>query len=155
MFAFAVWDTRTGTLFAARDHFGIKPFYYHHFPDGRLLFSSEIKALLCCPGVPRAVHLPALAEYLAFLWVGDPWTMFEGVLKLPPGHKLMWSNGRLRVEEWWDLNPPGEVHRGTEEELAEELGRGSSSPSAGSLSATSRSGRSSAAAWIPAASRPR
>jgi asparagine synthase (glutamine-hydrolysing) len=123
MFAFAVWDTRTGTLFAARDHFGIKPFYYHHFPDGRLLFSSEVKALLCCPGVPRAVHLPALAEYLAFLWVGDPWTMFEGVLKLPPGHKLTWSNGRLRVEEWWDLNPSGEVHRGTEEELAEELGR--------------------------------
>lgn len=104
MFAFAIWDTRTATLFAARDHFGIKPFYYTHLPDGRLLFSSEIKALLVCPEVPREINLPALSDYLSFMWVSDPLTMFRGIEKLPPGHKLRWRAGRLDVEPWWDLN---------------------------------------------------
>lgn len=121
MFAFAIWDERTATLFAARDHFGIKPFYYHAFPDGRLIFSSEVKSLFACPEVPRGLHLPALADYLSFLWVSDPLTMFEGIQKLPPGHKLRWRDGRLDVECWWDLEYPDEPLDVAEEELAEEL----------------------------------
>jgi asparagine synthase (glutamine-hydrolysing) len=122
MFAFAIWDTRTATLFGARDHFGIKPFYYTHLPDGRLLFSSEVKALLACPDVPREINLRALSDYLSFLWVGDPRTMFRGVEKLPPGSKLRWRDGRLDVASWWDpgvweLEPPA----GSEEVMAEEL----------------------------------
>jgi asparagine synthase (glutamine-hydrolysing) len=124
MFAFAVWDARTATLFAARDHFGIKPFYYAHLPDGRLVFSSEVKALLACPEVPRGIHLPALADYLSFLWVGDPLTMFQGIRKLPPAHKLRWREGRLEVGPWWDLDSVGEEAGLRDEvEVAEELGR--------------------------------
>jgi asparagine synthase (glutamine-hydrolysing) len=121
MFAFALWDGRTGTLFAARDHFGIKPLYYTRLDDGRLLVSSEAKALLACPDVPRGLHLPALADYLSFLWVGDPLTMFEGIAKLPPGHKLRWRDGRLAVEAWWDLSAPGAIADRPEAELADEL----------------------------------
>ncbi|HEX8199279.1 MAG TPA: asparagine synthase (glutamine-hydrolyzing) [Isosphaeraceae bacterium] len=121
MFAFALWDRRTATLFAARDHFGIKPFYYAHLADGRLLVSSEVKGLLACPDVPRAIHLPALADYLAFLWVADPLTMFQGILKLPPGHKLRWHAGRLEVEPWWDLDYSGPLDERSEAGLAAEL----------------------------------
>lgn len=121
MFAFAVWDSRNETLFAARDHFGIKPFYYAPLPGGRLLFSSEVKALLTCPDVPRGLNFPALSDYLAFLWVSDPVTMFEGVLKLPPGHKLRWRDGRLDVEQWWDLDYSGDPVDRPVGELADEL----------------------------------
>jgi asparagine synthase (glutamine-hydrolysing) len=125
MFAFAVWDARDGSLFAARDHFGIKPFYYAELPGGRLLFSSEGKGLLACPEVPRELHLPAIADYLSFLWVADPLTMFRGVLKLPPAHKLRWRGGRLDVSPWWDITAAGCDGRPEAEivgELAERLG---------------------------------
>jgi asparagine synthase (glutamine-hydrolysing) len=121
MFAFAIWDTRDGTLFAARDHFGIKPFYYAHLPGDRLVFSSEVKGLLSCPDVPREINLPALADYFSFLWVSDPLTMFRGVMKLPPAHKLRWRRGRLDVEPWWDLDDAVEESDRPEAEVAEEL----------------------------------
>jgi len=122
MFAFAVWDGRDRTLFAARDHFGIKPFYYATPGAGRLIFSSEVKALLTCPDVPRALNTPALADYLSFLWVSDPLTMFRGVSKLPPGHKLRWRAGRLDVTPYWDFDADGGgLMDRPEAEVAEEL----------------------------------
>jgi asparagine synthase (glutamine-hydrolysing) len=102
MFAFAIWDAQERTLFAARDRLGVKPFYYIETPNG-LAFASEVKALLQLPGVPREFNRAALPKYLAFLWVPDPDTLFRGVKKLPPGHKLTWREGQLRVEEWWDV----------------------------------------------------
>src|SRR5205807_6532807 len=87
MFAFAICDLRSGTptLFMARDHFGVKPFYYAH-NGRRFAFASEIKALLQVPGIEVEIDPKSLHQYLTFLWVPDPRTMFRGIHKLPAGH---------------------------------------------------------------------
>ena len=102
MFAFAIFDAVTGRLFAARDHIGIKPFYYWH--DGaRLAFASEIKALLRCPFVPRSPDLDALATPARFQI--SPATGFVGIKKLPPAHCLSFEGGELKLWCYWQLQP--------------------------------------------------
>src|SRR5215813_1020897 len=78
MFAFAIWDSRDDSLFVARDRLGIKPLYYVHLAE-TFAFASEIKALLEVPGLDREVDLPALDQFMSFLWVPDPNTMFKGI----------------------------------------------------------------------------
>ena len=92
MFAFAIWDSRQQELFIARDHFGIKPLYYIH-QGRRLAFGSEIKSMLVLPDCPRRIDREALGQYLTFLWVPDPLTMFQGILKLPAGHYARFRQG--------------------------------------------------------------
>lgn len=124
MFAFAICDLRSGTptLFMARDHFGIKPFYYCR-RGGRLAFASEIKALLEVDGIEATVDLQALDQYLTFLWVPDPKTMFEGIFKLPAGHSATFRNGEFKISQYWDLRfPPAGCEFGSSEAaLAEEI----------------------------------
>jgi asparagine synthase (glutamine-hydrolysing) len=118
MFAFALWDRRQDHLVLARDHFGIKPLYY--LQDGpRLAFASEVKALLSLPGVRRSMDLEALRQYLTFLWVPEPLTMFEGVRKLPAAHFAVWKDGDLEVSRYWDLSfpPAGKVEPYVEADL--------------------------------------
>ena len=105
MFAFAVWDRRRRRLLLARDRLGQKPLVYREEP-GRLLFASEIKALLQVPGVPREVDPLAIDEYLTYLYVPHPRTMFRGIHKLPPGHCAVYENGKLSITRYWnpDLN---------------------------------------------------
>src|SRR5450755_780082 len=107
MFAFAICDLRESTprVFMARDHFGIKPFYYA-FRGGRLAFASEAKALLEVPEIQARIDLQALDQYLTFLWVPDPKTLFEGILKLPAGHRATFRDGRLEISQYWDLSFP-------------------------------------------------
>jgi asparagine synthase (glutamine-hydrolysing) len=124
MFAFAICDLRSGspTLFIARDHFGIKPFYYCQ-RGSRLAFASEIKALLEVDGIDATIDLQALDQYMTFLWVPDPNTMFEGIFKLPAGHYATFRNGELRITQYWDLSFPPADHEfhSPESELAEEV----------------------------------
>lgn len=122
MFALAIWDNRKQQLFLARDHFGIKPLYYCHQND-RFAFASEAKALLQLPGAPRRMNFAALHQYLTFLWVPDPLTMFDGIFKLPAGHYAIFKDGRLTVTQYWDLEFPGEgePYSGSEDDLASEL----------------------------------
>ena len=111
MFAFAICDLRgpTPAVFMARDHFGIKPFYYTQQGE-RFAFASEIKALLQVQGVQAEVDYASLQRYLALLWVPDPDTIFRGVLKLPAGHWAIFSDGELKVSQYWDLQfPPREA----------------------------------------------
>jgi asparagine synthase (glutamine-hydrolysing) len=102
MFAFAIWDTRTRTLFAARDRLGIKPFYYA--VRGRsLIFASEIKAILSSGMVPaepdlKALHTPAIYQ-------AGPSTGFKGVFKLPPGNRLHFGESGLSIKPYWEINP--------------------------------------------------
>lgn len=109
MFAFAIWDDVQQSLFLARDHFGIKPLYYCHKGE-RLAFASEVKALLQQPEFPRAINYSALHQYLTFLWVPDPLTLFDGVLKLPAGHCAIFKNGELDLVQYWDLRFPSADH---------------------------------------------
>ena len=111
MFAFAICDLRgaSAKLLLARDHFGIKPLYYSE-RGGKLAFASEIKALLEVPGVEACLNREALHQYLTFLWVPDPATMFEGIRKLEAGHYAIWERGNFRSGEYWDLRFPPVSH---------------------------------------------
>jgi len=100
MFAFILWDNRTETFFAARDHFGIKPLYYTYDKE-KLVCSSELKSLLLASNVPPRLDLQSLVYYLTFQYVPDPRTMLEDVWKLPPAHRLIAQNGSVQVERYW------------------------------------------------------
>ena len=102
IFAFAVWDRTRGQLFLARDRLGVKPLYYASH-RGTLYFASEVKALL--PALPRpSLRREVLGDYLTFLWVPDPDTMFEGIQKLPPGHYATFSGADLKLTRYWDMS---------------------------------------------------
>lgn len=102
MFAFAVWDERNRKLLLARDRVGIKPVYYW-VGGGKLLFASEIKALLADPEVSREVDLEAIDRFLTFLYVPGDKTPLRNVLKLEPGHYLVARNGNVSIKRYWDL----------------------------------------------------
>lgn len=124
MFAFAICDLRSATplLFIARDHFGIKPVYYFHGGE-KFGFASEIKALLQIPEVEAELDLESLHQYLTFLWVPDPKTMFRHILKLPAGYYATFSCGELKLTQYWDLTFPsaGHVCEQSEAELVAEV----------------------------------
>jgi asparagine synthase (glutamine-hydrolysing) len=104
MFAFALWDKRKQELFVARDHLGIKPLYYSLVGD-RLVFASEIKALLQVPGCPREIDMDALAELFTFRFVPSPKTLFRGIFKLPPGHLMRATKNRIEISRYWNWVP--------------------------------------------------
>ncbi len=101
MFAIALWDARTRTLWAARDRAGEKPLYYAETPDG-LVLASEIKALLACPDVSREVDLEALDQFLTYEYVPSPRTIFAAIRRLPAAHFLTWRKGTLTIAPYWD-----------------------------------------------------
>ncbi|TME75147.1 MAG: asparagine synthetase B, partial [Chloroflexi bacterium] len=105
VFAFAIWDSRRGRLFLARDRLGVKPLYYALTPE-RLAFASELKALLSIPGLSRAVDLAALDDYLALEYVPSPRCIIAGIEKLPPGHTLTWdqAGGVACPRRYWDVD---------------------------------------------------
>ncbi len=102
MFALALWDLTHRRLLLARDRIGKKPLYYLYDPE-RLLFASELKALVAHPDVTRELDLEALDDYLAFGCIPPPRTAYRSIAKLPPGHYLVWQNGQIRLAEYWDL----------------------------------------------------
>ena len=121
MFAFAVWDRLEHTLFLARDRIGKKPLYYFHDQSGRFAFASEIKALLELPGIPRDVEPTAIADFLKYLYIPAPKTIFRNIRKLPPAHFMFITpDGRSKIEEYWDIDF-GTRSPGTLEETAGEL----------------------------------
>jgi asparagine synthase (glutamine-hydrolysing) len=105
MFAFALWDLREQKLLLARDRIGIKPLYYL-IRGGKLLFASELKALLAWDGWDREIDEDALLSYLTFLYVPTPSTIFKGVRKLEPGHTLVFRHGSATLRPYWDLRFP-------------------------------------------------
>ncbi len=102
MFAFAIWDVRTRKLFIARDRVGEKQLYYS-VSGGRLLFGSEPKCLLVTGEVSTAMDPVAVDEYLAYLYVPAPRTIYRDIRELPAGHSLVFERGELRVQRYWDL----------------------------------------------------
>lgn len=102
IFAFALWDTRRKRLLLARDHFGAKPLHYHF--DGKTLrFGSEIKAILQDSAVERKVDFQALHYFLNLRYIPGERTLFQGIKRLPPAHYLLFENGELRIEKYYEL----------------------------------------------------
>ena len=105
MFAFVLWDAERQTLFAARDRLGEKPFYYAERP-GSFVFGSELRAVLAHPDVAATLDLQGFSRYLTHGYVPDPHTILEGVSKLPPGHSLTVTAGKVRTARYWDITFP-------------------------------------------------
>ncbi len=149
MFAFAIWDSRPqttglqdhrtvrqqgqwsrgqlscgqwscGRLLLARDRLGIKPLFYAHLPDGTLVFASELSAILQHPSVSREIDPLAFDAYFAYGYIPAPLTIYRDVRKLPPAHYLVWENGEIKLQRYWQLDF---TRKRTEsaDELAEEL----------------------------------
>jgi asparagine synthase (glutamine-hydrolysing) len=115
MFAIAIWDASHRRLVLARDRFGIKPLYYRH-ADNELAFASELRAL------PRGeIDLDALEAFLAFNSIPAPLTIFREIRKLPPGHLLIYEDGRLELRRFARPAPLDELREDEEAELVEEL----------------------------------
>ena len=104
MFAFVIWDSEKETIFAARDFFGIKPFYYTVTDDGHLIYASEIKSILAHPSYKKEVNPVALENYLTFQYSVLEETFFKGIFKLMPAHCMTYDvkNGMLNIERYWE-----------------------------------------------------
>jgi asparagine synthase (glutamine-hydrolysing) len=103
MFAFALWDAKKEKLFLARDRLGIKPLYYRLYDD-RLVFASEIKALVADENLEKKVNPEALVDYLTFQNVFGTKTFFKGIVKLLPAHYAVKDSEGFRTVEYWDLD---------------------------------------------------
>jgi asparagine synthase (glutamine-hydrolysing) len=102
MFAFAIWDTRAEKLLLARDRLGIKPLYYSADAD-RIIFASEIKALLASGFIPRKLDSAGVRAFLQLGHIPAPWTAIQNVKPLGPGHIAVWQKGNLRTQSYWNL----------------------------------------------------
>lgn len=121
MFAFALWDAPRRRLLAARDHLGQKPLFYRFDANG-FSCASEIKGLLAGDRHSPKMNLAALDQYLALRLIDAPLSMFEGILKLPPGHLLTMQAGEIpQVRAYWDLPQQEMASSGQEEALLDEL----------------------------------
>ncbi|MGD8538846.1 MAG: asparagine synthase (glutamine-hydrolyzing) [Candidatus Aminicenantes bacterium] len=106
MFAFALWDDRKKKLLAVRDRVGIKPLYYTLIEDqeGTLVFGSELKTILAHPDVQRALEPRAVDLYLTLEYIPEPLSAFKNIHKLPAGTFLVYEQGKLRLESYWDVS---------------------------------------------------
>jgi len=119
MFAIAIWDVREERLVLARDRIGIKPLYYSE-QDGVFLFASEPKAILKHPAAERELSFEALSDYLTYLYIPAPETIYERMRKLPPAHLLIYSGGTISLTQYWELDYRKKVDV-PEEECGERL----------------------------------
>ncbi len=113
IFAFAIWDTKKQELFIARDQMGVKPLYYYQ-KDTRVIFSSEIKAILECHEVPRAVDRDAFSFYTSILYIPEPYTMFQGIKKFPAAHYAVIRKGKIEMQKYWEVTDFSDIQNYTE-----------------------------------------
>jgi asparagine synthase (glutamine-hydrolysing) len=106
MFAFALWDDEQKTLYAARDRFGEKPFYYATGKNGELIFASEIKAILASGLIRPILDQESLVHYLKHLYVRPDKTIYQNIHTLPPAHQLIYQNGRIEISRYWSFPHP-------------------------------------------------
>lgn len=119
MFAFAIFDEKRQKLFLARDRIGIKPLYYYR-DAGKFAFGSELKAILQLEDVQRRVDPRALDLFMTYEYIPAPYSIFEDIRKLPPGHFLTLQDGRMRIKPYWCLEFQ-EREMVNEEAVCEEL----------------------------------
>jgi asparagine synthase (glutamine-hydrolysing) len=117
-FAFAIWDERKKILFCARDHFGVKPFYYY-VSDRFFAFASEIKALLCLPEVPSQLNEVRVADYLASMFNDTAITFYQHISRLSPAYSITVSHKNAQLKSYWSLDPSRELRLSSDEEYAD------------------------------------
>ncbi len=150
MFAFVIWDTQKQELFAARDMFGIKPFYYAEV-NGNFVYGSEIKSILEYPQYRKKVNLQALEQYLSFQYSVLPETFFCGIYRLPAGHYMVRRNGKVRVTRYFDpmLTPRQNKGKDTVREAASAAGQAAGSIRSAVKKAGPLAGRSEGRKFFP------
>ena len=119
-FSFALWDEPEKKLFCARDHMGIRPFYYVHSQQ-TFGFASEMKALLTLPTVRRRVNEAKLVDFLLWEYYDKKATFYEDIFRLPPAHTLTISADGIHAEQYWELDPDYEIRLGSDEAYAEKF----------------------------------
>lgn len=117
-FAFAIWDGRRRILFCARDHIGVKPFYYYASAQ-MFAFASEIKALFRLHVVPRRLNEVRVADYLVPLLEDKEITFFEGIFRLPPGHWAVVGDAGMHLERYWSLDSVADLRLSSDHEYAD------------------------------------
>ena len=120
MFAFAVLDIRNQKIFAARDRLGIKPLVYYH-KDSTFIFASEIKVILSLLDHKPAINRSAIAQYLTYLYVPQPSSIYESIYKLPAGHCMTFHNRQLDIKPYWTPTSNSSETGDNEEELVKQL----------------------------------
>lgn len=116
-FAFAIWDGSKKKLFCARDHFGVKPFYYYHSSQ-MFAFATEIKALLSLPQIPSVVNELMIADHLSSICPDPTITFYEGIVRLMPAHTLTVRAEGVSTKCYWKLDPSREIQLNSNQEYA-------------------------------------
>ncbi|WP_414468883.1 lasso peptide isopeptide bond-forming cyclase [Methanobacterium sp. ACI-7] len=117
-FAFAIWDKEKETLFCARDHMGVKPFYYYLSDEG-FFFATEIKALLKIPEIPIEINELRIADYLIEMYEDRENTFYENVLRLPAANSLHINFKECRLDHYWTLDPKYRLKLNSDEEYTQ------------------------------------
>jgi asparagine synthase (glutamine-hydrolysing) len=121
-FAFAIWDGKEQKLFCARDHMGVKPFYYY-VSENVFVFGSEIKALFCLPEVPRRLNEIRIADYLTLMMEDRVITSYQDILRLSPAHSLVINKSGIQTQCYWSLDPNREIKLDSDVAYASEFRR--------------------------------
>lgn len=116
-FSFAIWDKRYHKIYCARDHMGVKPFYYYH-SNKVFVFASEIKALLSLTEVPRRLNELMVAYYLISMFEDKEITFYKDILRLPPAHVMELDSEGRRLSQYWSLDPSRELKLSSDDEYA-------------------------------------
>ena len=119
-FAFAIWDGRQKILFCARDHFGVKPFYYYK-SEQVFIFASEIKALLSLSQVPCRLNETRIGDYLTLMMEDKAIATYRDILRLPPAHSMVISPDDIRIWSYWELNIDRQIELPSNEAYAQEF----------------------------------
>jgi len=102
MFAFGIWDKKASRLFLARDRIGIKPLYYYYHKN-RFIFASELKAIIKDESIKRELNPKAVECYFYKGYIPSPYSIWQNISKLPPGHYLIFENDNINIQKYWDL----------------------------------------------------
>jgi asparagine synthase (glutamine-hydrolysing) len=117
-FVFAIWDIEKQNIFIARDHFGVRPIYYHH-RQKIFAFASEIKGLLALDDIPRKLNEVRVADFLVPLFDDKEITFYEDIYRLPPASSLVISRDKFRIWSYWSLDHVSETQLGSDDDYKE------------------------------------
>ncbi len=120
MFAFALWDSNEKKLFLTRDRLGQKPLIYS-LVGKDIVFSSEIKSILLYPEIKKEINFEALSDYLTYQAIPSPNTIFKDIKKIPPACYLIWENGNIKIEKYWDIDFTKKIYFKNENDYMELL----------------------------------